>query len=224
MMEEKELIKQLKTYYYTTMSSYEIREILGINTTTYNHLLKKVKKELGISETYRTPRKYNKYHDGCYMIINTLNDNVHGYYPTLESALLKNSEINNPDFIVKKITDSEMLNLIRKYYYEKYSWDQLQSKFKLPYHKLYNFIHTIKEESHLTKQYRINSPHRYIYPYKNGKVFIRKRIDGKSVYFGYYKDYDEAVQIRDYLESIEWNHDLWLSNKDMVKERLLGHA
>lgn len=224
-MSEEELIKQLKGYYYTTLSSYEIRERLGINTTTYNRLLKKVKKELGISdETYRTPRKFNKYHDGCYMIINTLNDNVQGYYPTLESALLKNSEINNPDFIVKKITDSEMIELIKKYYDEDYSWDKLQSKFKLPYHKLYNFIHTIKEELHLTKQYRINNPHRYIYLHKNGRVFIRKRINGKASYFGYYKNYDEAIPIRNYLESIGWDYDLWLSNKDMVKESLLGHA
>ena len=224
--DEREIIEQLKVYYYTTLSSYEIREIVGISTQKYNKLLKTVKKELGVNENdYRTPRVHNKYHDGCYMIINTLANQVHSYYPTLNSALLKNSEINNPDFIVKKVTDDDMLEMIREEYNKECSWDELQSKFKLPYNRLYGFIHSIKEELHLTKEYRVVNPHRYIYFYnRNGKVYIRKRLGNKNHFFGYYDNYDDAMKIRDYLESIGWDYDCWLCKRDYVKEKLLGHA
>lgn len=221
---ERELVEQLKAYYYTTLSSYEIREIVGISTRTYNRLLKTVKKELGVDEnSYRTPRVHNKYHNGCYMIINTLKIQVHSYHPTLQQALLKNSEINNPDYVVKKVTDEDILEMIKQEYDKDYSWDQLQSKFKLPYNRLYEFIHIIKEELNSTKDYRLANPHRYIYKYFD-KVYIRKRIGDKNHFFGYYNNYEDAMKIRDYLESIEWDYGCWLTNKNYIKEDLLGHA
>lgn len=223
---EREIIEQLKAYYYTTLSSYEIREIVGINTTTYNRLLKTVKKELGIDEkSYRTPRSYNNYHDGCYMIINRLNNNVHSYHPTLTIALIKNNEINHPDFIVKQVSDDDMLKLIREDYDKKSSWDSMQSKYKLPYNRLFDFIHRIKEELKVSKEYRLVNPHHYIYYYPpTQKVYIRKNVDGKKYFYGYYDTYEEAMKIRDYLESIDWDRSYWLANKDNIKENLLGHA
>lgn len=225
-MTDDEIIEQLKAYYYTTLSSWEIRDIIGISTTTYNRLLKKVKKELGLDEnSYRTPRVHNKYHDGCYMIINTLKMQVHSYHPTLQQALIKNSEINNQDYVVKQVTDKDILEMIKQEYDTDYSWDELQSKFKLPYNRLYGFIHSIKEESYSTKEYRVVNPHRYIYSYNvNGKVYIRKRIGKKNHFFGYYDNYDDAMKIRDYLESIGWDYELWLNKKNYIKEDILGHA
>ena len=185
-MDEREIIEKLKVYYYTTLSSYEIREIVGgISSTTYNKLLKTVKKELGIPEDeYRTPRVHNSYHNGCYAIINKWNHQVYSYYPTLELALLKNSENTNPDIIIMNLTDNDMLNLIREYYDQDCTWDELQSKFKLPYNRLYKFIHTIKEELKATKEYRLANPNHYIYPYKpNGKFYIRKKINNQCFLF-----------------------------------------
>ena len=45
-----------------------------------------------------------------------------------------------------------------------------------------------------------------------------------AVALGVYDNYDDAMKIRDYLESIGWDYELWLNKKNYIKEDILGHA
>lgn len=214
--EKKELLKK---YFFTNMVTYELMDKIGITINEYNELIKEVKKELGLPANYRrTPKRYGKYHKGCYMIVKNDTDIV-GYYPTYRIADINNV---NDDKIVPA-TDEELLKILSVDYDKNLMFDDLRVKYQLPYPKLLSLIKQFKKENGLSlNQNRTRNKYHHIYRYPpTNKLTIKKYLDGKLVSFGYYDDYDVAVKVRDYLEKINWKRSVWMANRVNVLNQIL---
>lgn len=206
--------EKIKKYFFTNMISTEIMAKVGLTYNEYNTLLKDVKKDLNLPDCYRrNPRKYGKYHKGCYMVLDTEN-NLVDYFPTEEIAI-RNKDDGS---LVLKADDEELLNLLENDFDKNISFEELMVKYKLPYHKALDLIKKMKNRKGIsTNQNRVTNKYHHIYKYPpNNRLVIKKYIDGKMMNFGYYDDYDDALKMRDYLEEINWNHNIWLANRNNV--------
>ena len=110
-----------------------------------------------------------------------------------------------------------MKELIQKDYFENNMlWSDMLKKYQIPYMKFYSLLNEIKQKLGL-ENIRTVKNGRYVYRHKKSNSYIvKKNIDGKTENFGYYKEYDVAVHVRDYLEDISWNRTKWLSEKEKV--------
>lgn len=213
LLSKEEKKEEIKKYFFTNMISTEIMDKIGISYNEYNNLLKDVKKELDLPECYRrNPRKYGQYHKGCYMILDK-NNNLVDYYPTREIAIENKAD----DCYVLKADDIELLNLLEDDFDKDISFDELMVKYKLPYHKILELIKKMKNRKGLaSNQNRVTNKYHHIYKYPPDRLVIKKYMDGKLMTFGYYDNYDDAVKMRNYLEGINWNHSVWLANRNNV--------
>lgn len=214
-------INKIKNYFFTNMTGTDIMNELGISYNEYSVLIKEAKKELGLPSSYRrTPSKYGRYHEGAYMVYNKLSNEIMGYYPTEEIAM-DNNFYN--DCVVVEANDDKLLEIIEKDFDGDLTFDDLLIKYKLPYHKLLGLMRILKKRFGLPdKQNRSANKYHHIYKYPpTGKVTIKKLIDGKMKSYGYYDNYDDALKVRKYLESIDWNYDFWFENKDEIIGELL---
>ena len=119
-------------------------------------------------------------------------------------------------YIVEQATDDNLVKLIKEEYWDKKSnWEKIIQKCKLPYHKFYYLLNLIKDEN--GKLDNAVRDKRFIYKYTPTQKFvIKKYINGKYVSFGYYDDEETAVKVRDYLEKINWDINVWEYNKNSV--------
>ena len=53
-------------------------------------------------------------------------------------------------------------------------------------------------------QWNAKTGEKYISKTKNGKYLIRKNINGKMRYFGYYDNIQDAIKVRDYFSENGW--------------------
>ena len=223
--EKKEEFKKL---FYTSLTETEIKELLKLNYKEYKDLLKAVKGELGLPSSYRRkPKRYWKYTKDSYYILKMSEDTFEEiicYCPTFEIAQdkLENMLLDEDyTYIIEQASDDNLVRLIYDEYYIKgNNWEGIMSKFKLPYHKFYSLLSTVKSELGVNNRTTRND--RFIYEYSPTKKFvIKKYISGKYVNYGYYDSKEIAIRVRDYLESIGWDYDLWLNNKSDVMEDIV---
>lgn len=215
--------RELKRLFYSNLTSIELQRRLDITNEEYQKLLHEVKNELGLPSSYRrTPHRYGKYVKDSFFIkkYSTKDEYlVISYAPTIEDAENKLRILDDGISVyeIEQATDEHMKELIKKDYFEKHMlWSDILRKYQMPYHKFYSLLNQIKEENGL-KDTRTAKDTRYIYKYKrNGRYLIRKNIKGKPQAFGYYKDIDIAVHVRDYLEDIHWNVTKWKNNREKV--------
>ena len=219
-------IEDFKKLFYSDLTEAEIKEVLNINYKEYKQLLNQVKQELGLPTYYRRkPKRYWKYNSESYYILKKLDNDfeIISYCPTEEVAEVKVNNMNDDyEYIIDKATDDNLLNLIRDEYVDKKNnWEGIMRKCKLPYHKFYYLLNIIKTE--LGKTDNAVCENRFVYKYTPTKKFvIKKYIDGRYVTFGYYDDEKSAYAIRNYLEEINWDIDLWNDNKSNVVGELLN--
>ena len=216
--------EDFKKLFYSNLTEAEIKELLNLNYKEYRELLLEVKKELGLPSNYRRkPKRYWKYTDDSYYI---LKKDVEGnfeilcYCPTQEIAEVK---LNNMDleenciYEVNQATDDNLIKLIyEEYYIRNNNWEGIINKCKLPYHKFYALLSIIKNE---LGNDSLNNPRskRFVYKYPPTKKFVvKKYMNGKYINFGYYDNEDTAIHVRNYLESINWNYNLWEDNKSRI--------
>ena len=208
--EKKEYIKK---YFFSDKLSHELIEDLKLNYNEYNLLIREVKKELGLASSYRrNPKTFGKYHKGAYMVVK--DGMILGFYPTMEIAI----ENGDDDCDVVIASDDELLNIIEKDFDNNMSLDKLMIKYNLPYSKVLDLIKKMKNRKGMSSnQNRTNNKYHHIYRYPpNGKLTIKKFVDGKLISFGYYDNYDDALLMRDYLEKINWERNVWLANRKKI--------
>jgi len=216
---------ELKRLFYSNLTSIELQRRLDITNEEYQKLLHDVKEELGLPSNYRrTPHRYGKYVKDSYFIKKYNNHGefeIISYAPTLPDAENKLQILDDgiSVFEIEQATDEHMKKLITKDYYENNMiWSDILRKYQIPYHKFYDLLNEYKKENGL-EDTRTAKDTRYIYKYKRtGRYLIRKNIKGKPKGFGYYKDIDVAVKVRDYLEDISWNLNKWKNNREKVVE------
>lgn len=216
---------ELKRLFYSNLTSTEIQAKLNIEHEEYKTLLLEVKKELGLPSNYRrTPHRYGKYVKNSYFIkkYNGSDDfEIITYAPTIDDAedKLRLFDDGISIYKIEQATDEHMKELIKHDYFNlKLHWNDILKKYQIPYHKFYDLLNQIKEEMGL-KDTRTRNQNRYIYKYKpNGKYLIRKNIHGKRKGFGYYKDLDVAVKVRDKLEEMSWNLTRWQNEREKIIE------
>lgn len=210
LFEKKEKLKKL---FYTQLSAFEIKQILEISNSEYILLLSIVKQELGLPTSFkRNPRSFNKYSKNSYYIARkTENDEIEilSYAPSLDYAeeQLKEIQANEKqECIIGQASDEHMKELISNDYYEKHQkWDVIMDKYKLPYHVFYKLLKEVKLEKNKFRS-RTSDEMRYIYQYNNKALWeIRKTLNSKPKSYGVFNDLNLAINIRDYLESVNWN-------------------
>lgn len=215
--------EEFKKLFYSNLTEAEIKEVLNINYREYRQLLKEVKKELGLPSNYRRqPKRYWEYtEDSYYILKRDRNEDfeILCYCPTKELAEIKLSKLSLEEdctYEINKANDKNLMNLIyTEYYINGNNWEGIIKKCKLPYHKFYDLLSIIKAESGNSNIILGNK--RFIYEYSPTKKFVvKKYVHGKYVNFGYYDDVDIAIHVRNYLESINWNFNLWKNNKTRV--------
>ena len=221
------LKSEFKKLFYSNLTESEIKKELGLTYSEYQSLLHDVKKELGLPSSYRRkPNLYSKYNKDSYYIlehnISTDDYNIITYRPSFDSAkyelekILKNSEMFN-EYTINKASDEKLLKLIEYLFYtKKYNWEIIISKLQIPYHKFYELLNILKKDKQDNSQ--SNRDKRFIYYYNRNQTYtIKKIINGKYCSFGYYDDLETAKHMRNYLESINWNIELFHQHK---KEKL----
>lgn len=214
--------EEFKKLFYSNLTEAEIKELLNINYKEYRELLLETKKDLGLPSNYRRqPKRYWKYTDDSYYILQKNKDNeveILGYCPTKEIAEIKlnNMELNEECvYEINEATNENLLPLIyEEYYLRRNNWEGIIKKLKLPYHRFYYLLNILKKELNVDSNIFENE---FIYEYSPTKKFIvKKYVNGKYVNFGYFDDENTAKYVRDYLESINWDYNLWQSNKTQV--------
>lgn len=181
-----------------------------------------MKTELGLSSSYRRkPHRFGVYNENAYYImkksINSKDIEILTYRPTLESAkyeLSKYPKNMDYEFIIEQATDEHMKELIYdEYFNKKHNWEMIMQNLKLPYHKFYELLNALKKEANRTGEKTLRD-NRFIYKYKpTNKYVIRKYTNGVYKNFGYYESIESAKKMRDYLESVNWNIELYKEYK-----------
>lgn len=216
-------LEQLKKLFYSNYTSIDLQRKLNLSNNEYQKLLVEAKKELGLPSNYkRKPHRYGKYVKNSYFIKKyTEGDDfeIITYAPTLEDAeeKLRLFDDGISVYAIEQATDEHMKELIQKDYFENNMlWSDMLKKYQIPYMKFYSLLNEIKQKLGL-ENIRTVKNGRYVYRHKKSNSYIvKKNIDGKTENFGYYKEYDVAVHVRDYLEDISWNRTKWLSEKEKV--------
>ena len=216
---------ELKKLFYSNLTSIELQRRLDITNEEYKKLLHEVKNELGLPSNYRrTPHRYGKYVKNSYYIKKYETDGnfeIVSYAPTYDDAENKLRILDDGISVyeIEQATDEHMKQLIENdYYKKKMIWSDILKKYQIPYHKFYDLLNQSKKEKGL-EDTRTAKDTRYIYKYnRTGRYLIRKNIEGKPCGFGYYKNIDVAVRVRDYLEDISWNVTKWKNNREKVVE------
>ena len=205
--------------FYTNLTEDEIKLELNINYKEYKRLLDLTKEKYGLPKSYRRcPHKYYKYDKNSYYLLKIKNDDfsIMGYYPIKSIAEEEYGKLSSDDgyvYVVEKASDENMRKLIYFGYINlSWNWEKIIQRTQLPYHKFYALLNQIKKEHNIT----INNKDRFIYHTSEGYYVVRRYVKGRNNYYGKFKDYKLAVHIRDYLESIGWDKEVWLKNKEDV--------
>lgn len=180
-------------------------------------MLKRTKAYYNLPQSYRRqPHKYWKYDKDSYYIlkINHNDFEILGYYPREEFAYKDFEEyqsdeplINEGGYIycIEKATDVNLKKLLEFGYFTlQLNWETLIKKTGIPYHKFYKLLRDVKKKN------KMNSNHtdRYVY-FVDGEYRVSRTFNGKQKSFGMYPNKEYAILVRDYLERIDWDVDLW---------------
>lgn len=142
-------------------------------------------------------------------MINNTDFQILNYYPRqilAEKEMEDITEDSNYIYCIEKATDDNLIGLIEFGYFTLcLNWESLLAKTKLPYSKFYSLLNIVKEQN----KCNINRDDRYIYKLGTGEYRVSRTVNGKQLTFGVYEDKEFAVRVRDYLESIDWDKDLW---------------
>lgn len=219
MVSKKDTFKEL---FYTNLTESEIKQRLGLDYKEYRLLLGDVKRELGLPSSYRRrPQQYGHYDkDSYYILKKSCNDfEIIGYYPVMSVALEVLDTIKGDvgfTYKVDKASDDNLKAIIVFGYITlKYNWEKIMGRMQLPYHKFYSLLNLVKKEHHISN----NNPYRFVYKTGNGYI-VRRNVKGRVLGFGNYTNRRVACLVRDYVESIGWDVDVWEENKSEVLDRI----
>ena len=212
--------------FYSRMTESEIKKELGLTHSEYHLLLNKTKKLLGLSPGYRRkPQLYDKYtkYSSYVLEINYVDDTykILAYRPcfSLAKEVLENDVDINPfcEYCVEEASDENLVRLIHhEFLVKNHNWEDIMNNLKLPYQKFYNLLNKLKKNEHINS--KSNKESRFVYYYApTNKYVIKKRINGKQKCFGYYNNKETAIKVRDYLESVDWDLDLFENIKTKIK-------
>ena len=210
---------ELRKLFYSDLNETEIKRKLGLNQREYRQVLNEVKEELGLSTSYRRkPHRFGVYNENSYYIMRKdLRNNdfeILTYRPTLQSAKYELENIIDDnvgyEYIIEQANDNNMKTIIHdEYFNKKNNWEVIMQKCKLPYHKFYELLNALKVEANRKGEKTLRD-NRFIYRYNpTNKYVIRKSIDGVYKNFGYYESIESAKEMRDYLETVDWNVELY---------------
>ena len=204
--------KLFREYFYSNLTASELKSLLNLNYKEYKELSDRTKKYFNLPSSYRRqPHKYFKYEKDSYYIlmINNTDFQILDYYPR---KILAEKELGNIDedmdyiYCIEKATDDNLIHLIEFGYLTLgWNWELLLAKTKLPYSKFYKLLNTVKKLNNCN----INRSDRYIYQLPNGEYRVSRTFEGKQSSFGVYENKEFAIRVRDYLESIGWDKELW---------------
>ena len=216
---------EFKKLFYSNLTESELKKEMGLTTTEYRELYAWVKESDNLPKSYRRkPSRYSSYNQYSFYICrhDLITDEyiIIAYRLDEESALNELSNIISMDteeYIVEQATDENLKKLIKHEYYDNHkNWESIMDCLQLPYHKFYYLLNEIKNEvNDNTNSNRVN---RFIYRHNPSKRFIIKKIiNGHPSYFGSYKNFDDAIKVRDFLESVNWNDDAYRKYISKIK-------
>lgn len=219
---------EFRKLFYSNLTESEIKAELGLTTMEYRDLYKWVKETDDLPKGYRRrPSRYSSYNQYSYYICKY--DKIMDEYTILsycrsqEDAEKELREIvfnEDYEYFIEQATDKNLKRLIEhEYYVNNHNWEYMMLAFKLPYHKFYGLLNSLKVE--YNDNTNTNRANRFIYNHKPSKSFVIKKIvHGHPCYYGSYKDLNEAIRVRDYLETVNWDNDAY--HKYVAKKMIGG--
>ena len=215
---------EFKKLFYSNLTESEIKQELGLTTMEYRDLYAWVKTSDNLPKNYRRrPTRYGSYNQYSFYLCrhNLLDDEyfIISYSRSKEDAEKELHKIpynKDYEYLVEQATDENLKRIIEhEYYVKNHNWEYLLWSLQLPYHKFYELLNCLKDE--YNDNANSNRVNRFIYKHKPSRTFVVKKIiHGHPRYFGSYKELEEAIRVRDYMESVDWDTDAY--QKHIIKD------
>ena len=214
-------LNEFKKLFFTNKTRSEIKRILCLTQKEYQILFNQTKKEFELPKNYRRqPQRYGLYIQDSYYLYETKEEDddveIKTYIPSFPAAKYVAENTYQNKVLIEKATEDNIKKLIYdEFFIKKNNWEMIMMKLKLTYQVFYKLLNDVKQSTSVDFN-KTNRDDRYIYKYNEKTYYIRKFVNGKYKNFGYYHDKEIAIKIRNYLENINWNIELFNQTKEDI--------